>query len=357
MTTPPAARLRRWMLCGAGNAAGCGLWSAPVPSRTAADAREVSPARGGSKGAGGGSYSPTAHKMGQAKRRKQQLGGLYGTPNGSNRSDVAHLKKNQTFLYKTYLSLDSQLAYECRLLATERYLARCGFDKRSKELPQCFWHHFKNLLGHIFMPGREVESWCSIRDSLVCISCGEEERKSFKTWPHGPELNLLETPDPRHACWAALEKMPDLMVNTPEWKDTNCWLFKKNKELFYDIPQNHLHAMSCLANGSVLHRSGSLFLVDKACGRQQRDEQVKEGRDSRDRLGIFKLRPDGVFALGALANTGTLQVSEIKDMRFFVEQYKGSPISGKFRYFTAHTSARIAKAIGLQIQGEWAHLQ
>lgn len=297
--------------------------------------------------------------MGQAKRRKQQLGSLYGTPDGSNKSNVTRLIKKQTFLNESYLSLGPQLAYEIRILVTERYLAQYSFDKRKKELPLGFWNHFKNLMGHILMPGREVESWHSIRDSLVCISCGEEERKSFKTWPHGPFYNLLETPDPRHACWAALEKMPDLMVNTPEWNDSNYWLCKKNKELYYDIPQNHLHAMSCLANDSVLHSSGSLFLVDKACGRQECDKQAEgdTGRMDSDELGIFKLRPDGVFALGALANTGTLQASEIKDMRSFVKHYKGRPISGKFRYLTARDSMRIARAIGLEIQGEWAHLR
>lgn len=288
--------------------------------------------------------------MGQAKRRKQKLGSLYGTPKGSNKLNVAHLIKRTDFLGRAYLSLSPQVAYECRALVTDLFLAQCNFDKRSKELPLRFWNHFKNLFGHILVPGREVENWHSIRDSLICISYGSEEKKSFMTWPHGPAKNILETPDPRHACWSALEKMPTAMVTSnSKWANFNRWLFSRNKELYYDISENHLHAMSCVANGSVLHRSGSLFLVDKNCGRQPRVQDC-------DTLGIFKLKPDGVFALGALASTGTLQASEIKDMRSFVEHYKGSPISGKFRYFTAQDSMRIAKAIGLRVEGQWAHL-
>jgi hypothetical protein len=111
---------------------------------------------------------------------------------------------------------------------------------------------------------------------------------------------------------------------------------------------NHLSAAGSIASGGLIYRSGSLLLFDDSCG------IIKRKRD--DNLWLARLREDGIYALGPLAETGGLKPSEIKAMRQFIGSFKGSKISGRLNPGREASAAKICRAVGMTVSGNYAFI-
>lgn len=296
--------------------------------------------------------------MGQAKRRRQQLGALYGTPEGSNkivRTRSSQLPKLSVHL-RLYLAMSPEDASQMRLLLAKTELGKfpAALQKNiTQRLPADFLESFLYLLGHTMCPARITEDTRMVTLHLDRITRGEDNQTALASWPYGLGVTIADPRcDPRHACYSILQKFTSLMADMPSdrfWEGASYEVLQHGKHSLIDAIPTHLSCSGVVASGSVLHRSGSLFLGDVSDG----DRKIRDT----DTLWLFKQRPDGIYATTVFPGDRPLRPSEVKDMRSWVKAYVGRPRLGKLAFTTKNDSARLSRAIGLSVEGDYAWLR
>jgi hypothetical protein len=297
--------------------------------------------------------------MGQAKNRKRQLGELYGTPKGSNfyvaqyfdPRKVRLLSKNSPA--REYLTMSREKAQNLRVSAACMHLGLLGNKLSNQimgELPRDFVSAFIRLFGHCIIQARQFEDWDQIAKDLHTITTGKENIKALATWPYAVDRPVSSGEcDPRHACYALLQGVTNMTLEKGMcWEHnllaTSC--LKDHKHIIVNAIPDHLISISCIEAGFLLHRSGSLYLFDQACDRER-----EKGRET---LWLTRLRPDGIYAMGPMAQVERLRPSEIKGMRKFVLSYTGPRILGELNPGRERDAGRLCKAIGLTVDGKRA---
>lgn len=296
--------------------------------------------------------------MGQAKARKQRLGSLYGTPEGSNSYiapyfdpyKVKLLKKDSAA--KHYISLPPLKAQQLRIYVAMIHIDLLGkkFRDQLNTLPDDFVLAFVRLLGHVIVPARQFEDWHQIATDLITLTAGPENLQALATWPFAVDEPISSGKcDPRHACYAMLQGLTNM---NPARKGANfvenkqaCWCLKHHKYLICNTIPDHLVSVSCIQAGYLMHQSGTLYLFDQNCGR------VLEKKET---LWLTRLRPDGIFAMGPMAQSQPLKPSEIKGMLQYVRSYSGPKIVGELNPGREADAARLCKAVGLSVEGHRA---
>lgn len=255
-----------------------------------------------------------------------------------------------------YLAMSTDQAELLRLSLASIWLSTCFkisplFLRNFKSLPLQFVLSFTSLLGHLLAPGRIKERWPQICTDLCAISSGVENQKALARWPF-VEGGALDLNDARVSCFSILESI----TNDPlEYVEPNTFrkivLCANSIDIDHDAIRNHLVISSCDAAGFTLCKAGSLVLTDQSCGRQM------GGRHGFDPLWLVRLRPDGIFAYGGLAEIGGLLPSEVKNMKDFVSGYNGKPLRGEFIGGRDYKAAKLCNAVGLRVDGMYAWLE
>lgn len=278
--------------------------------------------------------------MGEARRRKRQLGELYGTPEASMANRLARMK-NQAGVF--YLDLDPAAAFEVRFAAADNHLQRYPEEviEEIHSLPADFFDSFHCLLGHVLVGARQWEFWDEISRHLINVTTGSENTDALIAWNAGGGDCWT---DPRIWCFNMLQKLPEMAI---EWR-SNAMKAEISRygfgKIWYaeGIP-NHMTISGSVAAGCVLHQAGSLYLFDP--------DHIRGGDHE---LWLARLRPDGIYATSQLAKTGDLKPSEIKSMRNFIAGYKGPRISGQLENAQGLDAQRICKAVGMTVAGNRA---
>ena len=301
--------------------------------------------------------------MGQAKLRKQKIGSLYGTAEGSNfyvapfmRKELAR-KLPSNSAARHYLTLNPRQAADFRLSVAYANIYALGGNITQKLLclPDEFREAFWRLLGHTLLSVRQFEDWGQIASDLRTVCDGEDNQLALATWPFAPGFSVLEDAvDPRHTCYSILQKFTETIAKSGDadsWAqntiDSYACLANHKYIIACAIP-NHLSAASAIASGGLIYRSGSLFLFDDSLGISERKND--------ENLWLARLRQDGIYALGPLAETGDLKPSEIKAMRQFIGSFNGGKISGRLNPGREVSAAKICKAVGMTVSGNYAFI-
>lgn len=298
----------------------------------------------------------TTPPMGEAKRRRQQLGSLYGTPEGSNCRVPDFVNKKELYLLpkshpvRQYLSLSKKEAAAFRYVNAVTFLQQQGFLHRLNELPLEFAEAFVRLVGHELAMSREHEDWDQICSDLHAITDGSENRQALATWHKAENRPIIQVKNARHACYAALQGMlNERFLNVNNKIAVKC--VDLSSLMLIDLIPDHLVSIASVEAGYLLHRSGSLHLIDTACGREQEKQP-----DLNERLWLTRLRPDGIYAIGVNAAVGGLKCSEIKGMKRFIQNYKGPKLQGRIMDCPGfHTRcADLCRLVGLAVNKEIA---
>jgi hypothetical protein len=296
--------------------------------------------------------------MGQAKRRREQLGALYGTPEGSNSYIAPYFDPDKVKLLKKdsaakhYISLPPSKAKELRLHVAIMHINWLGetLKKQLSTLPDDFVEAFFRLLGHAILPARQFEDWHQISADLKTLTVGPENLEALASWPFAADEPVTSGKcDPRHACYALLQKVTNMDL---EKRGANgienahaCWCLKDHRYIISSFIPDHLVSVSCIQGGYLMHQSGSLYLFDQSCGLVLENDEP---------LWLTRLRPDGIFALGPMAQCEPLKPSEVKGMLQYVRSYVGPRFVGRLNPGREADAARLCKAVGLSVEGHRA---
>lgn len=216
-------------------------------------------------------------------------------------------------------------------------------------LPEDFRLAFLRLLGHTLVPAQITKDREGVVRDLLAITKGEENQAALATWSDAPAFTVTSRRcDIRHACYVLLQKLHDTELTTLTLQAMKFDVFCNGKHTMVDVIPTHLACSGIVAAGKVLHRSGSLILGDSAKSRNP-DEKG-------ERLWLFRERPDGVYATSVFHGHEPLRPSEIKDMRKWVNSYRGRKMRGKISALTFSDSRKICQSIGLTISGSDAYL-
>ena len=71
---------------------------------------------------------------------------------------------------------------------------------------------------------------------------------------------------------------------------------------------------------------------------------------------IVRKTSSGMYMIAWPSSFQPLAPSEIKGMKQLIRDYKGRKVTGKFRFLSTASSARLAKSIGLTVDGDYARL-
>ncbi len=300
--------------------------------------------------------------MGQAKIRKMKLGGIYGTPEGSNSYIAPFVCRNRLKMLpsdspaKAYLTMPASKAHKLRQAAATATILALGPKVQSKlmTLPPNFFSAFLRLFGHVLINARQYEEWKQIAKDLKVISCGTENKQALADWPFGSPENIThESVTARHTCYALLQQVTNNFNDPKDERHQNNmhagFCLADHRHVIVGAIPNHLVAVSCIEAGYLLHRAGSLFLFDQACGRSK----TEVGENT---LWLTIKRPDGIHAMGPMADVGGLRPFEIKSMRNFTASYCGAVIAGELNPGRESAAERICKAIGLTVKGNQAFI-
>jgi hypothetical protein len=301
--------------------------------------------------------------MGQAKVRKQRIGSLYGTAKGSNFYVAPFMRKELVKKLPThsparhYLTLHPHEAADLRLSVAYATIYALGenYTRKLSYLPDEFREAFLRLLGHTLVSARQFEDWNQIACDLRAVCDGEDNQMALATWAFAPDCSVLDDAvDPRHSCYSILQKILDTAIAIDEagsWTCNtkySCACLASHKYMIQCAIPNHLSAAGSIASGGLVFKSGSLLLFDDSCG------IIERRRD--DNLWLARLRKDGIYALGPLAETGDLKPSEIKAMRQFIGSFKGGKISGRLNPGREVSAAKICRAVGMTVSGNYAFI-
>ena len=243
-----------------------------------------------------------------------------------------------------YLNATKNRAKFIRTHLANQYIERAiissyfiPFQQVLSVLPSYFVSAYKSLLGHAIMGVRHEEFWDEIAENLLIITEVQQSKSALIEWGReatSPEL-IAKT-----YCYATLQQLSGsdapakktLLLKEVQKKGLN--------NIFYDAIPTHLVASSAIALGNVIKQSGSLILFF-------------QGADSPE-LWLVKKRLDGIYTVSTEAKDGSLRASEVRDMRYFINQYNGPFFKGKLCPAREKEAARICSFVGLQTDGEYA---
>lgn len=212
-------------------------------------------------------------------------------------------------------------------------------------LPLPFFQSFRYLFGQALVGARHWEFWDDICTHLINVTAGEKNKKALADWNRGDQQEIIA--NPRIHCFNLLQKIPDMPspMRIKACRKEILSLGLKSKKIWYQqgIP-HHIGISATIAGGGILHKAGSLYLLDAGNTRKCDHE-----------LWLTRLRHDGIYATSQLAKIGNLRPSEIKSMRQFVSTYSGKPIGGNLEIIEGKATqrdeaTRICKALGMVIE-------
>ena len=245
-----------------------------------------------------------------------------------------------------YLDLDYETAFELRSKVTHMHLSLLPKYQINAmlQLPQRFFYGFYCLLGHVLVGARQWEFWEEISTDLKIITSGEQNTQALRAWNNGDKKEIYC--NPRIHCFNLLQKLPD-MFSPMRLKTSKEEIIRhgiKSSKIWHQeaIP-HHVGISGSIAGGGSLHVAGTLHLLDAGGGRGYDHE-----------LWLARLRPDGIYATSQLAKVGNLKPSEIKSMQAYINNYAGTPLSGRLESAQGDEASRICKLLGMTIEGEFA---
>jgi len=215
-------------------------------------------------------------------------------------------------------------------------------------LPPSFTFAYLDLIGHSLIGSRHKDFWPEIADALLTITTGIENEKALKCWGvSAGEIALLDGTVAREWCYTGLQRLGErwdpIKVCSTRAEVSRYGL----KNVYLDAIPTHLVVSSCVAKKQIIHQSGSLILC------YAEDYTGNQGKE----LWLVKKRCDGIYTTSAEARDGTLKVSEVRDMRQFVQNYQGLPMQGGLCPGREKEAARICNFVGLHVSGNHAHLR
>jgi hypothetical protein len=215
-------------------------------------------------------------------------------------------------------------------------------------LPPSFTFAYLDLIGHSLIGSRHKDFWPEITGALLTITTGIENEKALELWGvSAGEIALLDGIVAREWCYTGLQRLGE------RWDPIKVCSIRAEvsryglKNVYLDAIPTHLVVSSCVAKKQIVHQSGSLILC------YAEDYKGNQGKE----LWLVKKRHDGIYTTSAEAEDGTLKVSEVRDMRQFVQNYQGLPMQGRLCPAREKEAARICRFVGLDVDGDHAHLQ
>jgi len=212
-----------------------------------------------------------------------------------------------------------------------------------EQLPEDFSAAFLRLLGHTLCPGKTSECAGEITADLLTLTEGPENVAALATW-HRAE-KLLPDADPRHACYAMLQKLPDVNRAPNYLTALRSELLRNWERSLMDLIPTHLTAAGSIAAGGALCHAGTMFLIN-----------APGAADGGESLWLVKRRRNGVFTVAPPPKEERIRVSEIKQLQAYVRGYTGPPLWGCLRFMSAGLSERLCRIVGLEIRDKHAWL-
>lgn len=215
-------------------------------------------------------------------------------------------------------------------------------------LPCSFVFPYISLVGHSLIGSRHKDFWPSIAANLLAITTGIENEKALKSWGDlAGEVALFNGIIAREWCYSVLQQLGERCDPIKKYSMHAEVSQVGINRFYYDAIPTHLVASSCIAKKQIVHQSGSLILC-YAGGRKRNEDKE---------LWLVKKRHDGIYTTSSEAKDGTLKVSEVRDMRHFVQNYQGLQMKGRLCPGREQQAARICGFIGLHVDGNYAYLK
>jgi hypothetical protein len=215
-------------------------------------------------------------------------------------------------------------------------------------LPPSFTFAYLDLIGHSLIGSRHKDFWPEIAGSLLTITTGIENEKALKSWGSSAgEIALLDGIVAREWCYTGLQRLGE------RWDPIKVCSIRAEvsrhglKNVYLDAIPTHLVVSSCVAKKQVVHQSGSLILCYAG------NHAINEEKE----LWLAKKRCDDIYTTSAEARDGMLKASEVKDMRQFLQNYKGLQIKGGLCPGREKEAARFCEFVGLHVDGNYAYLK
>lgn len=260
------------------------------------------------------------------------------------------------YVASRYLNLSYTQAKRFRLRISNETGIITYLKPQLQKLPSTFRNAFATLLGHCVCPGREFIDWQEFSTAVKSITYGPDNSSSLASWPTAPNVNIIATPDPRHCAYKILEVYHEKKLEEPSVIGSlyHCAMLlslQKTGFCLSDTLKSHLLAAGSIAAGAFYLKSGSLYLIDtNSIPRTCTDDT--EGDD----LLLVRKTSSGMFMIAWPSSFQPLALSEIKGMKQLVCDYKGREVTGRLRSLSTTSSARLAKSIGLTVDGDYARL-
>jgi hypothetical protein len=246
-----------------------------------------------------------------------------------------------------YLDASPARAKLMRMTTAKQYIsqARIGprlipFRELLSTLPSCFVNAYSNLLGHTMVGARHEDFWPEIVENLLIITTGIENERALIEWGKDASSHASWV---KGFCYASLQQMAESMAPARAMLLLKESLEKGLNNIFFDAIPTHLVTSSAIAQNKVIKKSGSLILFFQG-------DEVTE-------LWLVKKRLDNVYAVSAEARDGSLQISEVREMRAFVNKYNGQTFKGRLSPGREKNAARICSIVGLKTDGKYAWLE
>lgn len=264
-------------------------------------------------------------------------------------------QQQAVYVASRYLNLSYTQAKRFRLRITNETGLIAYLKPQLQKLPTTFRNAFATLLGHCVCPGRELVDWQEFSTAVKSITYGPDNLSSLASWPTAPCVDIMKAPDPRHAAYKILEVYHDLKAKEPgTFGAPYSWAMRLSLEktgiCLSDALSSHLMAAASIAAGAFFLKSGSLHLIDTTS--IPRSQTYSGGDD----LLIVRKTSSGMYMIAWPSSFQPLAPSEIKGMKQLIRDYKGRKVTGKFRFLSTASSARLAKSIGLTVDGDYARL-
>jgi hypothetical protein len=268
-------------------------------------------------------------------------------------------KKSAKEIAYSYLAANDEDAASFRLGLVDRFLDKmvASFTPGGKPIPmadvlrlmpESFALAYIRLVGHSLTGSRHKYFWSKIKNDLLTISTGPENEAALKDWGKSAgEVTLFSDTVARQWCYSGLQQLGEYCAPIRVYGMKAEVLQNGWDQAYLDAIPTHLVISSCVAKNQIIHQSGSLFLC------YAEDYKGTQGKE----LWLVKKRHDGIYATSAEARDGTLKISEVRDMRQFVQNYQGLPIQGRLCPAREKEAAHICKLVGLHIDGDHAYLR
>jgi hypothetical protein len=185
---------------------------------------------------------------------------------------------------------------------------------------------YLDLIGHSVIGSRHKDFWPEIANALLTITVGIDNEEALKDWGVSVgEVTLVDEIVAKGFCYSGLQKIAERLDPVKICSLRTEILRNGSNNVYCDAIPTHLVASSCVAKKQIVHQSGSLIL----CYAGNYADNVATWNFEDKELWIVKKRCDGIYTTSAEARDGTLKVSEVRDMRQFLQNYKGPQMKGR----------------------------